>query len=87
MSEIARLLANNQFLNEINLKGNNISSLNDFREILSGLSQNLSVTKLIYDIDPSLITIVKVSRYKDYLKTKDGDLDKNGNKQIEYLDP
>ena len=38
MSEIARLLANNQFLNEINLKGNNITTLNDFRELLSGLS-------------------------------------------------
>jgi hypothetical protein len=86
MSEIARLLANNQFLNEINLKGNNITTLNDFREILSGLSQNLSVTRLIYDIEPSLIAIVKISRYKDNLKNKEGE-DKISNKPIEYLDP
>lgn len=45
----------------------------------------MSVTKLTYDIEPSLITIVKVSRYKDNYKNKEGD-DKN-DKPFEYLDP
>ena len=71
MTEIARLLALNQCIKEINLSGNPIGTLEDFRHLLIGLSQNLSVTNLIYDIEPSLVPPERMNRFKQSSRNKE----------------
>ena len=55
MTEIAELLNNNQVLTEVNLSGNTITTTDNFNELLEGMANNMSVTKLSYDISPAIL--------------------------------
>ena len=55
MTEIADLLNKNQVITEINLSGNTITTTDDFTELLCGMLDNMSVTKLSYEISPTIL--------------------------------
>ena len=55
MTEIASLLTNNQVLTEVNLSGNIITTAENFTVLLLGMANNMSVTKLSYDVSPTIL--------------------------------
>lgn len=55
MTEIASLLSNNQVLEEVNLSGNVITTAENFTVLLLGMANNMSVTKLLYDVSPVIM--------------------------------
>lgn len=55
MEEISHLLSKNQYIQELNLEGNPIGKIEDFRYLLVGMASNVSVVKFSFELKRILL--------------------------------
>jgi Leucine-rich repeat (LRR) protein len=55
MREISTMLANNASIQQLILKGNTVETIEDFRYLLMGMTANISLVHLEYDIQQALV--------------------------------
>lgn len=55
MEDISILLTKNQYIQELNLEGNPIGKIEDFRYLLVGMANNVSIVKFSFELKRILI--------------------------------
>ena len=55
MEDISNLLSKNQYIQELNLEGNPIGKIEDFRYLLVGMANNVSVVKFSFELKRILL--------------------------------
>ena len=55
MEDISALISKNQYIQELNLEGNPIGKIEDFRYLLVGMANNISVVKFSFELKRVLL--------------------------------